>query len=259
MKTILLNIAPDPGHEARLAAAIALAKSRGGHVTCLQVIIPPIAAGDPMTPVVVTEAIEAMEKVARKLQDETEIRLEQAEVRWTWVSEIGNAAVELVRYSRLADWIVLSEGFHPAVGSVVLHARTPVYAVSERTQEIRPEAPVLIAWNGSHPSANAMRMAVPMLRSVEAVHILAVDRDDGQFSATRASEYLSRNAIKSEVHLTHRDGKPVAQAILTFTRLVEAGMIVAGAFGHSRIREMLLGGVTRGLLKESELPLFLAH
>ena len=62
-----------------------------------------------------------------------------------------------------------------------------------------------------------------------------------------------------EGHSGHSGGKPVANAIIVFAELGGSGLIVAGAFGHNRIREMLLGSVTRSLLKSSPLPLLLAH
>ena len=63
----------------------------------------------------------------------------------------------------------------------------------------------------------------------------------------------------SEGHWRDSDDKPVADAIIAFAEQLGSGLIVAGAFGHNRIREMLLGSVTRSLLKTSPLPLLLAH
>ena len=57
----------------------------------------------------------------------------------------------------------------------------------------------------------------------------------------------------------HSDGKTVGQTFLDFARQLGAGTLVAGAFGHNRIREMLLGSVTRSMLRDSQLPLLLAH
>jgi nucleotide-binding universal stress UspA family protein len=91
------------------------------------------------------------------------------------------------------------------------------------------------------------------------VHILVVDDDSETFPAARARDYLLHHDIVSEIHCRRSDGKPVAEAILTFARQLEAGMVVAGAFGHNRLREMLLGSITRALLKDSPLPLLVTH
>jgi nucleotide-binding universal stress UspA family protein len=260
MISLLLNINPDPGHEARLATAIALARSRGGHITCIQVLPPPIAVGDPSGAVTVAEAIEAMEQAAREFQEEVELRLEKAEVAWTWLRLPDDATTAILSYSRLADLILLgADQSNPPVGPVVLHARTPVLAVPQQGSGFQAEGPAVVAWNGSHPAANAMRAALPLLRDRDITHILVVDRDSEEFPAARALEYLSHHAIRGEIHWRDSEQGTVAEAILTFADHFGAGLIVAGAFGHNRIRETLLGGVTRELARSSPLPLFLSH
>jgi nucleotide-binding universal stress UspA family protein len=120
--------------------------------------------------------------------------------------------------------------------------------------------PALLAWNGSQSTANALRDAVPLLHHMEPVHILAVNDDNEEFPAARALEYLSHHAIRSEVHWRRAEGKiTVAEAIIGFAQEMGTELIVAGAFGHNLLREMLLGSVTRALLKSSRRPLFLAH
>ena len=91
------------------------------------------------------------------------------------------------------------------------------------------------------------------------MHILTVDHDNEEFPAARSFEYLSYHSIRSEIHWRHSEGKPLAQAILAFAQQQRAGAVVAGAYGHNRIREMLLGSVTRDLLRTSTIPLVLAH
>ena len=87
MKNLLLNVSPDPGQESRLAIAVFLAKSLGGHITCLQCIAPPISVGDP--PAVPPDVVELLEKGAAELQADVEARLAEAEVEWTWIREFG--------------------------------------------------------------------------------------------------------------------------------------------------------------------------
>jgi nucleotide-binding universal stress UspA family protein len=260
MISILLNINPDPGHEARLAFGIALARSRGGHITCIQVLPPPLLVGSPDGAVIAPQAIAAIEQAAREFQEEAEVRLEQAEVGWTWMRLMGDSAAEIVSHSRLADVILLSaDESSPPYGPVVLHARTPVVAIPQAGSGFQTAVPAVLAWNGSEPAANAMRAALPLLREMEITQILVVDQDSDEFPAARALEYLSHHALRAEIHWRHSEQRPVAETILNFAHHFEAGLIVAGAFGHNRIREMLLGSVTRTLAKHSPLPLLLAH
>ena len=104
-----------------------------------------------------------------------------------------------------------------------------------------------------------MRAALPLLRTMEPVQILCVDKDSDEFPSARAFEYLKHHAVRSEIRWGHSDSKTVAEAVITVALELGSGLIVAGAFGHNRIREMLLGSVTRSLLKSSPLPLLLAH
>lgn len=260
MISILLHISPDPGHEARLANAIGIAKSRAGHITCLQVLPPQIVVGDPAGAVIVPEVMEAIEQAAKEVQEEVELRLEQAEVGWTWLRFTDDATTAIVSHSRLADLIVLgTDGGIPPVPPVVLHTRSPVLAVPRQGSGFATGVPAILAWNGSHPAANAMRAALPLLRDMAITHILVVDGENEEFPAARAVEYLSYHALRAEIHWRHSEGRTVAETILTFAGHFEAGLIVAGAFGHNRIREMLLGSVTRELIKSSPLPLLLSH
>lgn len=260
MICILLPISPDAGHEARLLTAIALAKSRAGHIICVQVMPPPIVAADPAGAPALPEMIEAMERTARDVQEEVELRLEQAELKWTWLRLMGDATATIVGHSRFADLILLGAGEStPPLTPVVLHARTPVLAVPQEGGGFPVGVPALLAWNGSYPAANAMRAALPLLHEMAITHILVIDGDSEEFPAARALDYLSHHALRAEIHWRRSEGRTVAETILTFAGHFDAGLIVAGAFGHNRVREMLLGSVTRALIKSSPLPLLLSH
>ena len=260
MLSLLLNIYPDDGQEARLEAAIMLVKNQGGHISCIQVITLPLAAGDPASAMTEVEALKAMEKVAAKHQEQLEVRLEEAGVGWSWNRLYGDAGSAIVRQSRLADTIILSAlDSYPPISSVTLHSGAPVLAVPQSSSNLGIDAPALVAWNGSRPAAHAMRAALPLLRTMEPVQILCVDKDSEEFPSTRAFEYLKHHAVHSEIRWGHSDSKTVAEAVISVAQELGSGLIVAGAFGHNRIREMLLGSVTRSLLKSSPLPLLLAH
>ena len=260
MKSVLLPVGPTAGDEARLAMAIALVQSRAGHLICIQVLPPPVVVGDVRAAVTVPEMLEAMERTAREVQEEVDLHLEQAGVERTWLRVIGDATTQIVSQSRLADLIVLgADETVPAMAPVVLHARTPVLAVPRQGSGFSSGASAVLAWNGSHPAANAMRAALPLLRDMETTHILVVDGDNAEFPAARAQEYLSRHGLRAQIHQRDSERRTVAEMILAFGGQFDAGLIVAGAFGHNRIREMLLGSVTRELTRSSALPLFLSH
>jgi nucleotide-binding universal stress UspA family protein len=260
MISVLLNASPDGGHESRLQAALALVKAHGGHITCVQTVSVMPVLSDPIAATTEAEALLDMEKVAREFQKTVEAGLEGESVDWTWVRFYGDPATILIERSRFADVIVMSaDDSFPPISSVALHTRTPVLAVRPGNPNFIPERPALVAWNGSVPAANAVHGAMPMFKGMQPVHVLSVDDDSSEFPASLVQEYLVEHEIESEVHWRTSDGESVADAILECAEEMGTGMIVAGAFGHNRLREVLFGSATRRLLEKSSRPLLLSH
>ncbi len=269
MKTIIVHIDSDEGQDARLQAAFDLARAFDGHVHCLQVT--PYAAyamGDasigafPVTALIETvEASRAAEKAA------VEAQLAKEDISWDFVGRDGDPAERLIEAARLADVIVMSAGpfvRNPTLplgltGDVALHARTPVLAVPAASRGFAVASAALIAWDGSREAATALRAALPLLHLAGAVFILTVAEKPSDFPARAAAVFLSRHGITAEVIERPDDGQGVEAAIRAVAIERGAGWIVQGAYGHSRLRETLFGGVTRGLLGDAPLPLFIAH
>ena len=91
------------------------------------------------------------------------------------------------------------------------------------------------------------------------MNIVTVSEDEIGFPPTDASRYLARHGIASELHEWPRQDRPVAEVIREAASSLDAAYIVLGAYGHSRIREAVLGGVTRNMLDSSEVPLLMGH
>jgi nucleotide-binding universal stress UspA family protein len=260
MISVLLNVAPDSGQESRLQAALALVKAHGGHITCVQTVSDVPVAPDPTAAATEAEALVELEQVAREFQKTVEAALEGSGADWSWLRFYGDPATALIERSRFADVIVMStEDAFPPISSVALHTRTPVLAVPRRDPNFIAERSALVAWNGSTPAANAVHGAMPLFDSMQPVHILSVGEDSGDHPASLVQEYLAEHDIESDVHWRPLDDEPVADAIVEYAEEIGAGMIVAGAFGHNRLREMLLGSATRELLEKSWRPLLLSH
>lgn len=261
MVSVILNIVPDEGHESRLQAALALVESQGGHISCVQTITLLPAPPDPTVAGSEVEGLIEMEQVAKEFQETVEATLEASGAEWSWHRFYGDPAAILIDRARLADVVILSANDSwPPVFSVTLHSRAPVLAVPSPDPNFIPDRPALIAWNGSSPAADAVRGAMPMLEHMEPVQILSIDGDSEALPASLVQQYLYEHSIRSDAHFRTSDPeKDVADAIIEQSEELGSSMIVAGAFGHNRVREMLLGSVTRELLKKSPLPLLLAH
>lgn len=118
---------------------------------------------------------------------------------------------------------------------------------------------VAIAWNGRTQSARALALAMPLLAGADAVHVLGVDtmRTDAD-EAVPVVDYLAWHNIPAQYHKLSGSGG-VAQQLQDTCGTVGADLLVMGGYGHSRLRELILGGVTRAMLNQTTLPLLLAH
>ena len=269
MKSILLHIYDDTGLESRLQAAFDLARCFGGHITCLHATpFEDYLATDPL--VVAALPVEfsgKMERKRKELQARVEERLRSEGMLWEWIHVDDLMTTALIRHSILADVIVLSlagpalmrDEPRPLAASVATGAPAPVLAVPQSTAGYDPAAPAMIAWNGSPEAAAALRSALPVLRATAGVHLLQVEEKASHYPRDMAARYLARHGIEAEIVQRRPIDGSVSEAIRAAAREFGAGTVVMGAYGHSRLREFLLGGVTHDLLAESAVPLLLGH
>lgn len=129
------------------------------------------------------------------------------------------------------------------------------------TREFRAEM-ALIAWNGSAQAARAVRAAMPLLAMAKSVLVAIVDEgapptDEAQGADIGA--YLARHGLDVTVRTVANAHEGAGQALLTLASEEEATWLVMGAYGHSRIRQFLLGGVTRYVLGRATIPVLMAH
>jgi nucleotide-binding universal stress UspA family protein len=274
VKTILVHIEENNGQDARLLAAFDLARATGGHLVCVSVM--PYAAyalGDPgMGAFPITTLIDAVEARRKEQRVSIEARLAQAGVSWEWVSADGDASDRLVEHARLADVVVMSAGVMSAgpfgaqaavqqgvTGDVAIRAPAPVLAVPSNAHGMNVTGPAMVCWDGGQEAATAMRAALPMLRLAENVTLLTVAEKDSPYTARAAAAFLSRHGVHADVVERGAGGTSVEQVIRSVAAETGAAWIVQGAYGHSRMRQMLFGGVTRGLLADAPLPILMGH
>ena len=270
MKSILLHIHDDHAQDNRIAVALDLARSHHAHVTCLQVRMSNslVVADGLGTIYLAPELVQAIDDRDISERARIEPRFQEAGIAWNWEHFDGEAAQALVSRGRLADLIIVSrqdrmddhgEGPRGLGADVVVHARAPVLVVPPGATGFRHHGPVVVAWNGSIEIAHGLRLALTMLRSASAVHFVTVTEDHTDHPASDGQVYLERHGIASTLHVRSREGRSIGDTLLAAARKLDASCLVMGAYGHSRMREMVLGGVTRELLAQTTVPLMLAH
>ena len=270
MKSVLLYIADDTGLEARLQAALDLTRSLGGHLHCLRT--------NPYNPQMAFDGVTGMSvmydisKLSRELDEQLRAKIEKRlageDVSWDYREENADPSRGLSKNSALVDIIVLSSASGDRdnalplgiLGDVLFNATAPVVVQPDAMKKFDACGPALVAWNGSFEAGNALRAAVPLLKMSSAVHILTVEEDkDHDLPQLAASEYLAYHGIKSEIHSPSSGKIPVDAVLLDEAKNANAAYIVMGAYGHSRAREFLFGGVTRNLFKGCHIPLVVSH
>ena len=267
MKSVLLYANVDPGLEARLQAALDVTRLFDGHLTCVQVT-PQDAfiIGDPFGGVFALPTVVAqVQRVAEEQRERVQARLADEDVGWSWRRFDGAPAQVIVDRARLADLIVLSlpgeegGGAQALVADVLVHARAPVLAVPSEERSFDGGGIALVAWDGSVEASHALRLTMPVLQRAAAVHVLTITEGESEFPATDACRYLALHDIEAELHEWPRQDRSTAEALIDAAGSVSADYLVMGAYGHTRLREAVLGGATRDMLHASPVPLLLAH
>jgi nucleotide-binding universal stress UspA family protein len=121
---------------------------------------------------------------------------------------------------------------------------------------------VLICWDGSRPAARAIADALPFLMRAKSIEIVVVtgERDkSGELTGANMSRHLARHGVTVEINKIAAGSSGVQNAILNHTSGSGADFLVMGGYGHSRLREFILGGVTRSVLGAMPVPVLMSH
>jgi nucleotide-binding universal stress UspA family protein len=263
VKTILLHMDDDAAMEARFQAALSLARQQGGHLTCLQVRpVPyyPVDAG--LSPGSSEIFLQSFEETVRVQRAAWEPRLGSEMVSWDWRVRTGSKVIELLDEAQLVDLIVIGVGDEvpgmSVAGRLIVQSPVPLLAVPREASQFDPNGPMMVAWNGASEAANAIRHALPLLKSAASTHIVSIDDESRGLPSADVATYLSRHGIHADVQ--EWPAKPtVEETLMAAAHELGASCIVMGGYGHSRARELVFGGVTRAMLKDCPVPLLLSH
>jgi nucleotide-binding universal stress UspA family protein len=282
-KDILVHLDNGPRSAVRLGIAAGLARRSAAQLTAVYVVdIPsaeffygaamPLAAGgaERVVDQIRAEAIAAAEPVEAGFREL--LRREGLEGGWRLVE--GNLPATVALHARYADLTVLGQanpyehrdglGLDAVAVATVMSSGRPVLAVPFAGDFPTLGEHVLVAWNASREAARAVNDALPLLREAKAVTVLAVNprrgvNGHGDVPAADIALHLARHGVRAEAAHTVATDIPEGEALLSYAADIGADLIVCGAYGHSRARELVFGGVTRTLLAEMTAPVFLSH
>lgn len=266
MKNILLLVHDDEGQESRVQAALDLTRALGGHLTCIDVVPPVIIAGDLYAGFGEGAIISDERKSEARNKAALTGRFAHEDVSWDWIDAYGDIASCVLKFSTLADLVVLSRklddyplpDMHGIASKILMHARVPIVAVPEDLPMFDLTGKVVIAWDGQSSVIATMKACVPLLRLAREVEIFTVLGGEVKSEPTEAAKYLSRHGIDAEVRVIERGGEAEHLLIADECQAGGASYVLMGAYNHGRLIETF-GGTTRRMLSESKMPLVLGH
>ncbi len=282
LRDILVVLHGANAGERRLAVTLALARQHGARVTAfcpLDLIGPPPG---PLKLVGYGEAVLVDQEPAqpswaaeRAEQTEASFRTGLAEhgLTGTWVTGDADPPGALVRLAHHADLVILGqpEPESPSFAQVqeliehlLLHAGRPLLLIPYAGKFEAVGGRVLIGWSETREAARAVHDALPLLAGAEQVTALTIL--EGRHAPTadeppaaELARHLQRHGIKATAARTVTDGIADADALLSYACDIGVDLLVMGGYGHSPLRERVLGGVTRSLLRHMTVPVLMSH
>lgn len=282
---LLADIDGGPGSEAVIETALQLGRIFAARVELLHVegtdeqAVPIVAEG--MTAGAVSRVLEGLAE-ERRVRAETAERLYRTlcvdagvptggpdeaaapgRFRVAFRRIAGRESDEIARRGRLADLVIVAgpdteAGLSATVEAAIFETGRPLLMVPQ-TLPGRLGGTIAIAWDGTLGAARAAGAALPLLRRAETVTIMTADMEKVGTKPSVLADYLSEHGISAKTWAFLPDERKLGERLLAEAGEAGADMLVMGAYGHSRLREMVLGGVTQSVTAKARIPVFMAH
>jgi nucleotide-binding universal stress UspA family protein len=277
-KDLLVQVDDTRGCAKRIELAVALAVAHEAHLTGV-CIIPESSPAGLVHPYLPPEVLVTLQQNVR---DRAELALGrfadvakrnqiafESRVVQVLYTEVADALATNARY---ADLVILGQydPDDPAAGprflpeEVILGSGRPALLVPYIGAAATLGERVIVAWDASREAGRAVNDALPLLERAKAVGVVTVNPREqpfghGEEPGADIGLHLARHGIKVEVQRVEARDLDTANAILSHVANVGADLLVMGAYGHSRLREFVLGGVTRTILAEMTVPVLMSH
>jgi len=282
----VLDAAASANGASNLRAAFALANEVGAHVEGLHVRADPRAAipyiGEGMTADVIQELCDAAERDGLERAARAEVLFEKERQRAGlvrvdddqsgptpsagWNPVVGDIVQVVSARARTADLSVIGrpgdiagDGARNLYEGLLFRSGRPLLVIPAEQDFTTPRR-IAIAWNGSPEAARAVACALPFLIRAEQVTTISVGSfAEGLPDRAALGRYLAWHGIAAAPADTGEGSDDAGHALLAAARAANAELIVMGAYTHSRWRELILGGVTRYMLENTDVALFMVH
>ncbi len=274
IKDIVVNLGLGT-HDPAGDYAISVAEAFGAHVLGIAVAYEPVIPGTVMGGIP-PEIIESQRSESNQKARTAVSRFEQAVKRTGVLGEtrtisasISGAADQIGRMGRRFDLVIVGQPERQKSlpdevvdEGVLFESGRPVIFVPFIQRGGMTLDRIMVCWDGSRAAARAVADAMPFLKKAKQVEVVIVADKAGkkdEVPGADLGQHLARHGLKVEVKRITSPDIDVPSTILSYAADSSADMIVMGGYGHSRLREFVLGGATRGLLEAMTVPVLMSH
>ncbi|WP_068318708.1 universal stress protein [Polycladidibacter hongkongensis] len=263
------------GEQPAAQVAIEFARQIEAHVTGVSLVLEPIVPGFIAAPMPADylqmahkQAVDAASTASGAFDRLVELAGVNGESRQETVIT-GGSLEPILQQARMTDVVVVGQD-NPeqpepmrevVIESLLFESGVPTLLVPYISQGKFSCKNVVVAWDGSPTAARAVHAALPILEMAEKVTIVIVNKGkpvDGEPGADLAT-YLARHNLKVTVDVITKPPVSVADSLLNYVSENDVDMLVMGGYGHSRMREYIIGGATRDILSSMTVPVLMAH
>ncbi|WP_299354925.1 universal stress protein [uncultured Shimia sp.] len=276
-KSLLTVLTDTKLAEAPIAQGMSLAAANNGHLDILCLGVDRSQSGyyyAGANAMVLQETLSRAQDEAVAIEEFAQAKLAASGLRWgteSGVAQIADLGRHVAQRARFADLVILPKPYgdghgaelEPTIEAALFEGQTPVLVVPDEATPLAEARKVSVAWNESAEALVAIRAALPILKEADLVRVVVVDppthgpnRSD---PGGMLSQFLSRHGVRVEIDVLSKTLPRVSDVIMRHAKDSDCDMVVMGAYGHSRFREAILGGATRNMLEQAEIPVFMAH
>ena len=259
--------------QATLETAVTAAKRFGAALDVLHVmadvnsVVPVIGEG--MSGAMVEQLMAAMAQTissrAARAREAYQKVSTAADAKLSWREITGREADVVAAAGRLTDLIVIGRPSGEAEAPLAATLDAALFDTGRPVLVASPTAAraivgrVALAWNGSAQAARVVAAALPILEAADHVSVLTVGTIDSAATAQDLIAYLVRHDVRASHESVTAGSASTGAILLAHAEQTRADLLVMGAYGHSRLREMILGGATRDVLSAATIPVLMAH
>jgi nucleotide-binding universal stress UspA family protein len=272
LKTILLQLTDNSANDNSIDVAVSLAKKHDAYINAIYAIAPvhtPAAFMGYVPPEFIEQSRQQADADAVKMitqfssvANNSGVSFNASKTEGYPLDALSNAALscDLLVCGQVDPDGTSKDIAHNLVGDLVVTSPAPVLVTPYIGSYTDFGKHILVGWNATRESSRAIHAALPFLKSAEKVTLLSVNPTSDQTAADSAiRDYLTRHGVTATLNTGQWQDVSAGNALLDSLVDLNADMIVMGAYGHSRIREMILGGVTQEILEQMTAPVLFAH